>query len=92
MQMLNIIVVRPGNVRVGQCNGVDAEVGALIRDAFDVRQRIQKAESAVDRAFCRLATARVLRAERLDKVIDDLLHRLDVPGDAACRVVKASAA
>ena len=51
MQMLNIIVVRPGDLRVGQCNGVDAEVGALIRDAFDVRQRIQKAESAVDRAF-----------------------------------------
>ena len=51
MQMLNIIVVRPGNVRIGQCNGVEAEVGTLIRDAFDVRQRIQKAESAVDRAF-----------------------------------------
>ena len=51
MQVLNIIVVRPGDLRVGQCNGVDAEVGALIRDAFDVRQRIQEAESAVDRAF-----------------------------------------
>lgn len=51
MQVLDVIVVRPGDLRVGQCNGVDAEVGALIRDAFDVCQRIQKAESAVDRAF-----------------------------------------
>ena len=51
MQMLNIIVVRSGDFRVAQCNGVDAEVGALIRDALDVCQRIQKAESAVDRAF-----------------------------------------
>ena len=78
MQRLNVVVVVVHDVLVEHRERENADIRALVGDALHIDENIEKREARVHRALPVAHAADVIGAQRGDKVVHDLLDRLDV--------------
>lgn len=73
---LCVIVLILHRLRLHQGKGVDADIGTLVGNTFDIHQNIEEGNAAVNRAVTVVESVDMIRTELGNEVVDDLLNRL----------------
>ena len=76
VKVLRVIMLILHRLRFHQGKGVDADVGTLVGNTFDIHQNIQEGNAAVNRSVAAVESVDVIRTELGNEVVDDLFNRL----------------
>ena len=77
VKVLRVIMLILHRLRFHQGKGVDADVGTLVGNTFDIHQNIQEGNAAVNRAVAAVESVDVIRTELGNEIVDDFLDWFD---------------